>query len=148
MSLGPSNTIHSFQGYEINGFTFYTVAQDSKSTNQKSVVRVDTFDSDGTKRAYYGYIDTIWELDYGPLKVPVFRCKWVKIPKGLKVDKDGITTVDLNDVGYEDEPFVLARSVKQCFYVVDPSNKKRHVVMPGKRRIVGVDNIVDEDEYD
>ena len=27
------------------------------------------------------------------------------------------------------------------------SNKKRHVVLHGKRRIVGVENVVDEEEY-
>jgi hypothetical protein len=34
----PSSTILTFQGYEINGNTFYTVAQDKKSTNQNSGV--------------------------------------------------------------------------------------------------------------
>jgi hypothetical protein len=29
----PSSTILTFQGYEINGNTFYTIAQDKKSTN-------------------------------------------------------------------------------------------------------------------
>jgi hypothetical protein len=31
----PSSTIMIFQGYEINGNTFYTIAQDKKSTNKK-----------------------------------------------------------------------------------------------------------------
>ncbi|KAK1626032.1 hypothetical protein QYE76_000347 [Lolium multiflorum] len=35
----PSSTISTFQGYEINGNTFYTFAQDKKSTNQNSGVR-------------------------------------------------------------------------------------------------------------
>jgi hypothetical protein len=37
----PSSTILTFQGYEINANTFYTVAQDKKSTNQNSGVRFD-----------------------------------------------------------------------------------------------------------
>ena len=37
----PSLTILTFQGYEINGNTFYTNAQDKKSTNQNSGVRFD-----------------------------------------------------------------------------------------------------------
>ncbi|MCL0167748.1 hypothetical protein M2T55_36265, partial [Klebsiella pneumoniae] len=28
-----------------------------------------------------------------------------------------------------------------------PSNKKMHIMRDGKRRIVGVDNVVDEEEY-
>jgi hypothetical protein len=48
---------------------------------------------------------------------------------------------------YKDEPFVLAKQVVQVFYIVDPCNKKLHVVREGKRRIVGLDNIADEDDY-
>jgi hypothetical protein len=62
----PSSTICTFQGYEINGNTFYMVAQDKKSTNQNSGVRFDATDDNGQKDTYYGYIEEIWELDYGP----------------------------------------------------------------------------------
>ena len=48
---------------------------------------------------------------------------------------------------YKDEPFVLAKQVVQVFYIVDPCNKKLYVVREGKRRIVGLDNIADEDDY-
>jgi hypothetical protein len=79
-------------------------------------------------------MESIWELDYGALKVPLFQCKWVKIPRGLKIDKHGTIIVDLNDVGYEDEPFVLAKSVKQIFYIKDPSLvRPRHVVLKNFR---------------
>ena len=43
----PSSTICTFQGYEINGNTFYTIAQDKKSTNQNSDVRFDATDDNG-----------------------------------------------------------------------------------------------------
>jgi hypothetical protein len=43
----PSSTILTFQGYEINVNTFYTVAQDKKSTNQKSGVRFDVVTGKG-----------------------------------------------------------------------------------------------------
>jgi hypothetical protein len=43
----PSFTIYTFQGYEINGNTFYTVAQDKKSNNQNSGVRFDATDDNG-----------------------------------------------------------------------------------------------------
>ena len=75
LARGPSFSILTFQGYEINGYTFYTRAQDKKSTNQNSVVRIDAMDNDGTTSTYYGSIDEIWELEYGPLKVPLFRCQ-------------------------------------------------------------------------
>nr|ABA97149.1 transposon protein, putative, CACTA, En/Spm sub-class [Oryza sativa Japonica Group] len=134
------------------------IAQDIKSTNQNSAVRVDAMGHNGTTGMYYGAIEDIWELDYGPLKVPLFRCQWVRLTGGgVMVDDSGMTTVDLNKVGYSDEPFVLANDVTQVFYVKDMSSKgkkgrgpdepKRHVVLPGKRKIIGVEDKTDED-YD
>nr|ABA98327.2 transposon protein, putative, CACTA, En/Spm sub-class [Oryza sativa Japonica Group] len=140
LARGPSGSIATFQGYEINGYTFYTRAQDMKSTNQNSVVRIDAMGHDGTTGTYYGAIEDIWELDYG-----------------IMIDDSGMTTVDLNKVGYSDEHFVLSNDVTQVFYVKDMSSKekkgrgpdepKRHVVLPGKRKIVGVEDKTDED-YD
>jgi Transposase family tnp2/Domain of unknown function (DUF4218)/Domain of unknown function (DUF4216) len=167
LARGPSSEISTFQGYQINGYTFYTRAQDNKSTNQNSGVRIDATNNDGEKDTYYGYIEEIWELDYGPyLKVPLFRCQWVKLTSGgVIVDPTyGMTTVDLSNTGYRDEPFVLAKDVTQVFYVMDMSSKqkkgiskkrersennnpKRHIVLPGKRKIMGVEDVTDEEDY-
>ena len=76
-----------------------------------------------------------------------------------------MTTVDLKELGYRDKPFVLAKDVTQVFYVQDMSSKpkkdkfrskssfvgvgdepKRHIVLAGKRKIVGVDDVTDEEE--
>ena len=43
---------------------------------------------------------------------------------------------------------MLAKHVAQVFYVPDTINKRLKVVIPGKRRIVGVENAVDEEEFD
>ncbi|KAK1678990.1 hypothetical protein QYE76_039838 [Lolium multiflorum] len=162
----PSSTITTFQGYEINGNTFYTIAQDKKSTNQNSGVRFDAATENGQKVTYYGYIEEIWELDYGPsFKVPLFRCKWFKLTGGgVKMDQQyGMTMVDFNNLGYLDEPFVLAKDVAQVFYLKDMSSKprkrkdkktigtscddpKRHIVLSGKRNIVGVEDKTDMSE--
>jgi hypothetical protein len=162
----PSSTILTFQGYEINGNTFYTIAQDKKSTNQNSGVRIDATNNNGKKDTYYGYIEEIWELDYGPtFKVPLFRCKWVNLEGGVKVDQRyGMTTVDLNKLSYIDEPFVLASEVSQVFFVKDMCSKPRkrknkptnasdepklHIVLSGKRNIVGVEDMTDmSKDYD
>ena len=66
-----------------------------------------------------------------------------------------MTTVDLKNLGYTDEPFVLANDVAQVIYVKNMSTKptkrkdkeantsydepKRHIVLSGKRDILGVD---------
>lgn len=43
LGMGPSWTVDTWQGYDINGYTFYTVKQDDKSTVQNSGVRIDPF---------------------------------------------------------------------------------------------------------
>ena len=159
----PSWHILTYKGYEINGNTFYTMAQDQRSTNQNSGVRVDATVPSGKRQTYYGRIEEIWELDYAPdFKVPLFRCQWVKATgAGVTVDKEyGMTTVDLNNIGYKGEPFVLAADVTQVFYVKDMSTKpkrgknddkstkepKRHIVLSGKRNIVGIEDKSDMSE--
>ncbi|KRX76737.1 hypothetical protein T12_11802, partial [Trichinella patagoniensis] len=71
-----------------------------------------------------------------------------------------MTMVDFNNLGYLDEPFVLAKDVAQVLYVKDMSSKpriqkdkktistscddpKRHIVLSGKRNIVGVEDKTD-----
>ncbi|KAK1662243.1 hypothetical protein QYE76_050402 [Lolium multiflorum] len=121
-------------------------------------------EDNGKKVTYYGYIEEIWELDYGPnFKVPLFRCKWFNLKDGVQVDPQyGMTTVDLKNLGYDTEPFVLASEVAQVFYVKDMSSKpkkrkerqedtsydepKRHIVLSGKRNIVGVEDKTDMSE--
>ena len=77
--------------------------------------------------------------------MPVLRCRWVQGAKGVMKDPYGFTTVDLEKVGYKEEPFVLADQVSQVFYVPNTRNKKRHVVLPGKRRVVSVEIFLDEE---
>ena len=76
-----------------------------------------------------------------------------------------MTTVDLNNLGYTNEPFALANDVAHVFYVKDMSTKprkrkdeeantsydepKRHIVLSGKRNIVGVEDKIDmPEEYE
>ena len=106
LSRGPSSTILTYKGYEINGNTFYTIAQDQKSTNQNSGVRFDAATEKGKDTVVY--IVDIWELDYGvDFKVPLFKCNWVNLSGGgVHVDPQyGMTTVGLKNLGYTDEPF-------------------------------------------
>ncbi|XP_021991056.2 uncharacterized protein LOC118486217 [Helianthus annuus] len=159
LGQGPDYRVKSYQGYDINGYTFYTKDQDGKSTMQNSGVTViaSTSRYDRTnpnvrleiaKESYYGVIQEIWELKYSIYTIPVFKCKWVNNSTGVQVDKYGFTLVDLATNGYPSEPFILASHCTQVFYVNDPSKRRYHIVLQGKRRILGVDNVVDEEEYD
>jgi len=76
---------------------------------------------------------------------------------GVTKDQYGMTIVDLTKTGYNDEPFILANDVHQFFYVKDMSSKpkktsedkekpwepKCHIVRPGKRKIMGVEDKTD-----
>jgi hypothetical protein len=65
LARGPIFTVVTYQGYDINEYTFYTERQDKKSTYQNSGVRVDAYDVMGKdKNMYYDQIQEIWELDF------------------------------------------------------------------------------------
>jgi hypothetical protein len=60
------------------------------------------------------------------LKIPLFRCRSVKLTGGgVTKDQYRMTIVDLNNLGYRNEPFVLAQDVAQVFYVKDMSSKPK-----------------------
>ena len=83
----------------------------------------------------------------------MFKCQWVR---GTVVDPDyGMLTVDLNNVGFKEEPFVLAKDVSQVFYVKDMASKpkrgkanndqpKRHIILSGKTNLVGIEDRSDK----
>jgi hypothetical protein len=49
------------------------------------------------------------------------------------VNEYGFTIVDLRNVDHKDEPCVLASTVAQVFYILDPKDKKKHIVIPRKQ---------------
>jgi hypothetical protein len=75
------------------------------SVAQNSSIRIKAFDPLRVKTTYCGYIQDIWELDYGVrLQIPVFKCQWVKHPNGVSVDNYGLTLADLKNIGHKDDP--------------------------------------------
>jgi hypothetical protein len=97
---------------------------------------------------YYGQIQEICELDFHGFRITLFHCNWVDAIKGIVQDKYGFISIDLNHQGYKSKPFMLAKHVAQVFYVLDTTNKRLKVVIPEKRRIIGVENAVDVEEFD
>lgn len=61
--------------------------------------------------------------------------------RGVRVDESGFTLVDFTRFGHEDDPF------KQVFYIRDPIDCRWSIVLQSKRRILGIDNVEDEEEY-
>ncbi|XP_074336175.1 uncharacterized protein LOC141673340 [Apium graveolens] len=111
LAYGPNMPLSSFQGYDVNGYSFYTQHQDNKSTVQNSGISVEAFSTE------------------------------------FERDESGFTLVDFNRFGHEDDPFILATQVKQVFYIRDLADVRWSIVLQGKRRIIGVDNVEDEEEY-
>jgi hypothetical protein len=149
----PLFIVTRYQAMDINGYTLYTMARYKKSVYQNSGVRVravvdDNPDDDDTEtNTYYGQIEEIWELDYVGLKVSLFQCRWVTNRKrAVRRTNMVILVLISGSLVTKTEPFFSANDVEQVFYLPNLAKKNWSVVMPGKK-IVGVENVVEEDEY-
>ena len=158
LAYGPRDDVRSFEGYDINGYTFWTEARDLKSSSTQNsgvtlVASSREFASSKDKSpvdaelSYYGRIQEIWELDYCDFTVALFKCKRVdNIRRYVKYED--FTLLDLGHLNDSAEPFILASQAKQVFYVTDPMDSKWSIVLAGKRRILGIGDVEDEEEYD
>ena len=48
----------------------------------------------------------------------------------------------------KNKPWVHAKHVTQCFFITDPHNPSRVVMRRGKRNIIGMDGVANEEDYD
>jgi hypothetical protein len=67
------------------------------------------------------------------LHIPLFLCQWVKHRQGVEIDDYGFRIVDLRNVSHKDEHWVLAATVAQVFYILDPKDEKKYIIVPGKQ---------------
>ena len=86
---------------------------------------------------YYGVIEDIWELDYSEFRVPLFKCQWVNGNTEVCKYKMGLSLVDLQKIGYNDDPFIMLAQGRQVFYVQDPCNSRWPVVLQGRTIFIG-----------
>ena len=78
-------------------------------------MRIDAKGHDGNKDSYFGVIEEIWELDYGPLKIPLFRCQWVnRTGGGVTIDRYGMMLGSLDRS--QDRENTLRTKVKTLEY--------------------------------
>ena len=85
----------------------------------------------------------------------MFRVRWARMSTVQKEDKY-FTTMVIPEAGNsssvnvtaQNEPWVLAKHISQCFFITDPSRPSRVVIRRGKRNIVGMDSVANEDEFD
>ena len=126
LSRGPSKSAKSYQGYFVNGYRFHTKQRQMRRRTQNSGVVVKGDEVSG-ERDFFGVLKEVLELEYdapysGGLdpKVVVFRCDWFDVysdGKGVKRDKDGTVSVNVNRHLRTNEPFALASQVSQIYYV-------------------------------
>ena len=135
---GPNKDVPTFSGYRIDGVTFSTKDRDDMRQVQCSGVCLDVDlmvvhgkekNIEHTLHIFYGVITSIWELDYNHFRVPIFHCKWVDMNKGIKVDDLGYILVNLNRLGFSNDPFMLGNHVKQVCFINDPLDKLWSVVL-------------------
>jgi hypothetical protein len=73
LASGLSRQVTTWQTYDISGFTFCTKSKDKSSLSQNSGVRCEAInDEPGETITYFGFIEDIWELDYGTFNISVF----------------------------------------------------------------------------
>ncbi|GJY28329.1 putative reverse transcriptase domain-containing protein, partial [Tanacetum coccineum] len=132
---GPRTTEVKYDAYNINGYTFHTKCHYDK-VYQNSGVSVEAIDLHISKEVatirqafYFRVLQEIWVLDYRFRKIPFFKCDWVHHRAGgVKRNNLGYTLVDLNNLGYKVDSFILALQARQVFYVKDQIDKKLSIV--------------------
>jgi hypothetical protein len=67
------------------------------------------------------------------VQIPIFKCQWVKYPQGVEIDDYRFTIIDLINVGHKDESWVLTATVVQVFYLLDPKDEKKYIVVLEKQ---------------
>jgi hypothetical protein len=123
------------------------------SPSSRTFVKLTLITGDVKKR-YYERIEEIWELSYAGEKVPMFRVRWAK--NVVKEDRYFTTMVIPEaksktagaNVTAKNEPWVLASQVDQCFFITNPTKPTRVVVRRGKRNIIGMDGVANEQDFD
>ncbi|CAN6556377.1 unnamed protein product [Malus baccata var. baccata] len=68
-------------------------------------------------------------------------------PRGMKTDQYGFTMVNFNQLGFKEDPFILASQALQAFYVEDTIEKDWHVVVRTQPRDL-FDVLEDSDAID
>ncbi|KAL4315769.1 hypothetical protein AHAS_Ahas15G0218200 [Arachis hypogaea] len=132
---GHAYTLNNCDKIEVY-MRFHTRRRDARRKTQNSGFTLDALTPNfadvkdknpiEAKVAYYGRIVGMFELDYyGQFKVVLFMCEWYTVGK----DNFGLSYVYFNKKCYQEEPFVLASHVNQCFYVHDPYVSDKHYVM-------------------
>ncbi|XP_070660442.1 uncharacterized protein [Malus domestica] len=154
----PRRVVSRYKSHIVHGFRFHIKSMDDKHKNQNCgvFVPVNVPGAIGQVNCYGRVVD-MFEVKYcGPTEagdrgraVMLFKCEWVnsESPRGMKTDQYGFTMVNFNQLGFKEDPFILASQALQAFYVDDTIEKDWHVVVRTQPRDL-FDVLEDSDAID
>ncbi|KAM1689796.1 hypothetical protein ACFX1Q_031475 [Malus domestica] len=154
----PSRVVSRYKSHIVHGFRFRIKSVDDKHKNQNCGVFVPANVPGAIGQVNcYGRVVDMFEVKYcGPTEagdrgraVMLFNCEWVnsESPRGMKTDQYGFTMVNFNQLGFKEDPFILASQALQAFYVEDTIEKDWHVVVRTQPRDL-FDVLEDSDAID
>ena len=155
----PSYQVAKFSSYRIGGVGFSTRGRDESRKCQNSGVHLlaETMQVSSAKdnnpvtqdMHFYGVITEIWELDYVKFRLPLFKCDWVESTRGVRLDDEGFTIVNLNRKGHLNDTFALGTTVDKIFYIDDQKNPGWSVVLKmAHRGVYDYDDLVGDNVDD
>jgi len=132
----PDSRVYSHNGYTLNGFRFRTKDSELFLKTQNSGVVVKS-DEHTENVDYYGRIRKILEISYiGGNSVILFQCDWFEVPpqgrsqsRGYKRDEYGFVCVDVTQIHYTNDPFILGSQAQSVYYLKHGQNEKWHAVV-------------------
>ncbi|TYK21964.1 uncharacterized protein E5676_scaffold543G00100 [Cucumis melo var. makuwa] len=138
LANGPRKSAISYTGFVVNGQRFHVKSIERSTQNSGISLQAKTLCRSSCRDkaevvdmvSYYGVLTQIILLDYYVHQIPLFRCDWVNVSNGVRVE-DGFTLVNLHQSQHQfsKEPFILASQAKQVFYSRENETSNWYVVL-------------------
>ncbi|WVZ20245.1 hypothetical protein V8G54_007567 [Vigna mungo] len=127
LSLGPLRCVKEWHTYSVSGFKFHTQAWIQGKRTINSGVHMHRLTEEGGLDDFYGVIKHMYELEYNSSttekKIVLFYCDWFDPSRlGTRVDpKYDIVDIRMDKRYVLVDPFVIAHSVQQVYYIPYPA---------------------------
>ncbi|PKI58796.1 hypothetical protein CRG98_020786 [Punica granatum] len=120
-------SVRKYTTYFVNGYKFQVVYYCWGNATCNSGIWVTKDCSDDVKIDCFDILKEIVELDYVRLPrktIVLFRGQWFNPTSSRKVDNTGIVEVMRGARIRDDDPFVIAKQVRQVYYVPYPTRDR------------------------
>ncbi|CAH9094601.1 unnamed protein product [Cuscuta epithymum] len=124
---GISSLARAWPAYIVGGYTFHTTSYGARKKTFNSGICVRSSNFNNATTDWIGTLEEILEVDIlcpHPLRVVLFKCKWVDPVRGMQIhNKYNIVDVKLECVYKVFEPFILAQQASQVFFLEYPGSR-------------------------